>query len=429
MSSFLENEKHEKVKKIIPFSLGFLACLYGLCKVVAGLNETACKLIFRSENENRSQFVEHVLEGFWCPKCDGRIANDHEVHSKIVHLSDVQTVDIDLDHDYIHLQSIFFNLLYNESSEEVQVACVGVIRRILLHGVPDIVLKTKSEWIKCVEFLLLHKKRAVRDAFCTQISFFLEDSVLSCLFLDGEASNKTKEQKFLDKIKHALAAAEDPQVFETLLESTAEIMIAVDIQSQIFLFSLILLVDQLDNPHLTVRMTATRLIHRSCLSHLKGGFEQMLTKVVHIRNELYDYLSTRLASRPKMVKEFAQSVIRVETEDLVKKMVPVVLPKLVVTQQDDNLAVLTLQELAKCLDTDMVPLIVNWLPKVLAFALHRADAQELLSALQFYHVHTGSNNQEIFAAALPTLLDELVCFLDVGDLDETSKRYKCPFQF
>ncbi|RVW38512.1 Serine/threonine-protein kinase ATR [Vitis vinifera] len=419
---FLENEKHEKVKKIIPFSLGFLACLYGLCNVVAGLDETACKLFFKSENEKWSQFVEHVLEGFWCPKCDGRIANDHELRSKILHLPDIQTVEIGLDHDYIHLQSIFFNLLYDESSEEVQVACVGVIRRILLHGVPDIVLKTKSEWVKCVENLLLHKKKAVREAFCMQISFFLEDSVLSCLFLDGEASDKTKEQKFLDKIKHALAAAEDPQVFETLLESTAEIMIAVDIQSQIFLFSLILLVDQLDNPHLTVRMTASRLIHRSCFFHLKGGFELILSKVVHIRNELYDYLSMRVASRPKMVQEFAESVIGVETEDLVKKMVPVVLPKLVVTQQDDNLAVVTLQELAKCLDTDMVPLIVNWLPKVLAFALHRADGQELLSALQFYHVHTGSNNQEIFAAALPALLDELVCFLDVDDLDEISKR-------
>ncbi|CBI37818.3 unnamed protein product, partial [Vitis vinifera] len=379
---FLENEKHEKVKKIIPFSLGFLACLYGLCNVVAGLDETACKLFFKSENEKWSQFVEHVLEGFWCPKCDGRIANDHELRSKILHLPDIQTVEIGLDHDYIHLQSIFFNLLYDESSEEVQVACVGVIRRILLHGVPDIVLKTKSEWVKCVENLLLHKKKAVREAFCMQISFFLEDSVLSCLFLDGEASDKTKEQKFLDKIKHALAAAEDPQVFETLLESTAEIMIAVDIQSQIFLFSLILLVDQLDNPHLTVRMTASRLIHRSCFFHLKGGFELILSKVVHIRNELYDYLSTRVASRPKMVQEFAESVIGVETEDLVKKMVPVVLPKLVVTQQDDNLAVVTLQELAKCLDTDM----------------------------------------EIFAAALPALLDELVCFLDVGDLDEISKR-------
>ncbi|XP_034681323.1 serine/threonine-protein kinase ATR isoform X6 [Vitis riparia] len=419
---FLENEKHEKVKKIIPFSLGFLACLYGLCNVVAGPDETACKLFFKSENEKWSQSVEHVLEGFWCPKCDGRIANNHELRSKILHLPDIQTVEIGLDHDYIHLQSIFFNLLYDESSEEVQVACVGVIRRILLHGVPDIVLKTKSEWVKCVENLLLHKKKAVREAFCMQISFFLEDSVLSCLFLDGEASDKTKEQKFLDKVKHALAAAEDPQVFETLLESTAEIMIAVDIQSQIFLFSLILLVDQLDNPHLTVRMTASRLIHRSCFFHLKGGFELILSKVVHIRNELYDYLSTRVASRPKMVQEFAESVIGVETEDLVKKMVPVVLPKLVVTQQDDNLAVVTLQELAKCLDTDMVPLIVNWLPKVLAFALHRADGQELLSALQFYHVHTGSNNQEIFAAALPALLDELVCFLDVGDLDEISKR-------
>ena len=58
----------------------------------------------------------------------------------------------------------------------------------------------------------------------------------------------------------------------------------------------------------------------------------------------------------------------------------------------------------------MVPLIVNWLPKMLAFALHQAVGQGLLSALQFYLAHTGSEKQEIHAAALPALLDELVCF-------------------
>ncbi|KAJ0089365.1 hypothetical protein Patl1_32854 [Pistacia atlantica] len=70
----------------------------------------------------------------------------------------------------------------------------------------------------------------------------------------------------------------------------------------------------------------------------------------------------------------------------------------------------------------MVPLIVNWLPKVLAYALHQADDQGLPSALEFYRTQTGSDNQEILAAALPALLDELVCFLDGGDSDEISKR-------
>uniref|UniRef100_A0A2N9HIL2 Serine/threonine-protein kinase ATR n=1 Tax=Fagus sylvatica TaxID=28930 RepID=A0A2N9HIL2_FAGSY len=266
------------------------------------------------------------------------------------------------------------------------------------------------------------EKKAVREAFCTQISSFLEDPILHCLFCDEDKPNKIKEQMFLDIIKHALEAAEDPQIFATLLESTAEIMIAVDIDSQLFLFSLFLLVDQLDNPHVTVRMNASRLIQKSCYFHLKGGFELVLSKVVHIRNELFDYLSVRLVSRPKMVREFAEAVFGVETEELVKKMIPVVLPKLVVSQQDNDQAVGTLYELAKYLNTDMLPLIVNWLPKVLAFALHQADGQELLSALQFYHTQTGSDKQEIFAAALPALLDELVCFLDGGDSDEISKR-------
>ncbi|CAL5378051.1 unnamed protein product [Camellia sinensis] len=418
---FLEEEKNEQVKKIIPLSLGYLACIYGSCNGVDSLCESDCKLFLAKENVKHNSAVDHLLRGFWCSMCDRRVVHNHELYSRVVHLPDIQSIEFGLDADFVNLQSLFFKLLYDESSEEVQVACVGIIQRIIAHGTKDILLKTRSEWIKCVEYLLLHRKRALREAFSRQIGFFIQQRILNCLLLDEEESNKTKEQKFLDKIKHALAAADDPQIFETLLESTAEIMISVDIDSQLFLFSLILLVDQLDNPHLTVRLTASKLIRRSCFFHLKGGFELILSKVISVRNELYDYLSAMLSSRPKMAGEFAEAVLSIETEELVKKMVPVVLPKLVVTQQDNDQAVVILYELAKCLNTDMVQLIVTWLPKVLAFALHRADSGELLSVLRFYHVQTGSDNQEIFAAALPALLDELVCFID-GDLDETNKR-------
>ncbi|KAL7226369.1 hypothetical protein ACSBR1_021471 [Camellia fascicularis] len=418
---FLEEEKNEQVKKIIPLSLGYLACIYGSCNGVDSLCESDCKLFLGKENVKHNSAVDHLLHGFWCSMCDRRVVHNHELYSRVVHLPDIQSIEFGLDSDFVNLQSLFFKLLYDESSEEVQVACVGIIQRIIAHGTKDILLKTRSEWIKCVEYLLLHRKRALREAFSRQIGFFIQQSILNCLLLDEEESNKTKEQKFLDKIKHALAAADDLQIFETLLESTAEIMISVDIDSQLFLFSLILLVDQLDNPHLTVRLTASKLIRRSCFFHLKGGFELVLSKVISVRNELYDYLSVMLSSRPKMAGEFAEAVLSIETEELVKKMVPVVLPKLVVTQQDNDKAVVILYELAKCLNTDMVQLIVTWLPKVLAFALHRADSGELLSVLQFYHVQTGSDNQEIFAAALPALLDELLCFID-GDLDETNKR-------
>ena len=257
--------------------------------------------------------------------------------------------EISFDCNFLHPQSLFFKLLYDESSEEVQVSSVGIIRRILIHRNTDILLKTRSEWTKCIEFLLLNRKKAVREAFCTQKNSFLgiEDPILHCLFCDEEKPTKIKEQKFLDIIKHALSAAEDPQIFDTLLESTAEIMIAVDIDSQLFLFSIFLLVDQLDNPHLTVRMNESRLTHKSCYFHHKGGFELVLSKVVHICNELFDYLSLRLASRPKMVKEFVEAVFGVETEELVRKMIPIVLQKLVVSQQDNDQAIDTLYELAK----------------------------------------------------------------------------------
>ncbi|KAF2302161.1 hypothetical protein GH714_033137 [Hevea brasiliensis] len=344
--------------------LGVLAQMFERLDSIDGLDRGECKLFLDFNNEKHSQ-TDYLLQGFWCLRCDRSIVPNHEVYSKIMQLPVTQSREVGLNCDFFHLQSFFFKLLYDDSLEEVQVGCARIIQRVLVHGTTDILIKTRFEWIRCVEFLLVNAKKAVREAFCTQI---------------------------------------------------------IDISSQLFLYSLILLVDQLDNPYVTVRMSASRLIHKSCFFHLKGGFELILSKVVHIRNELFDYLTMSLASRPQMVREFAEAVFGIETKELVEKMIPTVLPKLVVSRQDNEKAVNALLELAKCVNTDMVPLIVNWLPKVLAFALHRSDRQELFSTLQFYHDQTGSDNQEIFAAALPALLDELVCFLDGADSMEINQR-------
>ncbi|KAL0365707.1 UNVERIFIED_CONTAM: Serine/threonine-protein kinase ATR [Sesamum angustifolium] len=417
----LKKETKEQVKKFIALCLGHLACLYGCCNGGAALLEADCKLYLKKDKEKEQLIMDYLLQGFWCSRCGSTTAVNHGSCSTVLCPSMHET-DFLSSCDYTYLQSLFFELLYDESSEVVQVACVRMIGRILMHGTEYSLLKTRSQWVQCIDFLILHQNKNVRQAFGSQISFFLQEPILECLFSLKDAANKSKEQRFMDKLKHALAAAEDPLVFETLLETAATIMEAVDIHSQLFLFSLILVIGQLDNCYVTVRFIASKLINRSCYFHHSGGLEELLSKVPHIRNELYNYLCMRLVSQPKMVEEFSAAVLGIETEELVKRMIPVVLPKLVVLQNDSDQALATLYELAKCLNTDMVQLIVNWLPKVLAFALHQAHEQELKSALQFYHEHTGSDNQEIFAAALPALLDELICFSDVDDPEEISKR-------
>ncbi|XP_065865824.1 serine/threonine-protein kinase ATR isoform X2 [Euphorbia lathyris] len=419
---FLRKEEHDRVKKIIPFTIGILSCLYGFYSSLHGPDKGECKLFLDISYEKHSQTVDYLLQGFWCSKCDKSIVHNHEVRSKVIQMPNMSSVQVSPNCDPFHLQSLLFELLYDNSLEEVQVNCVRIIRRILIHGTADILIRTRFEWARCIEFLLLNPKKSVREAFCTQISFFLDDLILGYLFLERDSSNKGKKINFLDIVKSAVVVAEDPQVLETLLESIAQIMIAVDISSDIFFNSLMLLVDQLDSPHMTVRMNASRLIKKSCFFHLKGGFELILSKVVHIRSELFEYLTMSLTSRPKMVREFAEAVFDISMDKLVEKMIPVVLPKLVVSHQYNDKAVPILSELAECVKSNRTDLIVNLLPNVLAFALHRADRKDLLSTLQFYHDQVGSNNQEIFAAALPGLLDELVCFLDGRDLNEISQR-------
>ncbi|KAK9109353.1 hypothetical protein Sjap_017413 [Stephania japonica] len=419
----LITDKWNEVNTIIPLTIGYLTCLYGTFDVID--STSSCKLFIKKAYRSQYQTIELLSEGFWCPNCDYRVVYDDKEYDKIIYPlypPIMQSPNSAASQHFDTIQSLFLKLLYECTSEEVQVACVRSIHRLLMHGNKDVLFKKRCQWIQCIEFLLLNKKKSVREAFCGQIHCFVEGPVFNCLFENEENSHKTKEQKFLDILKHAIAVAEDPEMLNTLLEATAEIMNAVDIHGQLFFYSLMLLVDQLDNPHMTVRMAASSFIKRSCHIHLKAGPDILLSKVVPIKNELFDYLCMRLVSRSAMVKEFAEAVLGVKMEEFVKKMVPVVLPKLVISQQDNDQAFLTLQELTKHMNEDTMHLIVTFLPKVLAFALLRADRRELSSALQFYQAQTGSDKKEIFGAALPALLDELVCFIGDNDADERNER-------
>ncbi|PKA50257.1 Serine/threonine-protein kinase ATR [Apostasia shenzhenica] len=263
--------------------------------------------------------------------------------------------------------------------------------------------------------------RRLEEAFSAEIICFLNDSVLELLFMDGEANVKTKEQKFLDRLKHALAGTKDPHILVTLLETIAQIMNSCDIHGQLFFYSLVLLVDQLDNGNDLVRLTASNLIQRSCYFQVKGGLELILSKLCHVRDGLYEYFSARLVTRPSMIREFAETVLGIKIGEFIGRMVPSIIPQLIISHKNNDQALITMHELANHLDTDVIPLVVNWLPKVLAFALLSADGEQLTSVLQFYHFQTGSDNKEIFAAALPALLDELLCFPAADDCEETNR--------
>ncbi|KAI0514246.1 hypothetical protein KFK09_010281 [Dendrobium nobile] len=410
--------KNDVVGRSIIYSLGYLSCLYNSCVYADNPDGSYCQLFINSNHERYFQTIDLLSSGFWCSKCDRGVQHS----GSFLSMSKLQNKKLDMNISCINLPSLFLQLLYKESTEVFLVAYVHVLPRILKHADRSILLSTRCQWIECIDYLLLHKIRAVREALSTEISCFLDKHILEILFIDGETSNKTKELKFLDRIKHALAGTGDPLVLMTILETIAEIMNFCDVHGQLFLYSLVLFVDQLDNEHEMVRVTASRLIHKSFYLNLKGGFEVIFSKFFHIRDGLFEYLSARLVSRPAMIHEFAEAVVGIKAGELVGRMVPFVIPRLIVSHKVDDHAMITLHELANHLDTDVVPLIVNWLPKVLAFALLHADGEQLTSVLEFYHVQTGSDQKEIFAAALPALLDELLCFPAEEDMNETERR-------
>ncbi|CAO2815672.1 unnamed protein product [Amaranthus hypochondriacus] len=425
---FLEKERHENVRKVIPLALGYLSCLQKYCHISDNRSETDCKIFFGNDGKHNA-LLDSLLRGFWCSKCDKAVCAD-SWNSLVMHVPESICIEDIADNVFSYIHQLFFSFLFDESSEEVQVSCIEILHRIILHAERKVLLETRSQWLKCIEFFLLHKKRSLREAFCSQISFFLDENVLMCLFPERDTSDTSKRQMFLCIMEKALKKTEDPQIVETLLESAAEVMVAVDINCQLFFSSLILLIDKLDSPHLTVRVTAARLINRFCFFHVQGDFKLLLSKFIHIRNELFDYLCLRLLSHSRLVREFAEAVLAIQVKELVLEMIPVVLPKVVVSLNNNEQSVAILEKLAEYLDKDkgededkgMLVMTVKYIPKVLAYALQQSDDKELLSALQFYHTETGSNKKEIFAVALSELLEDLVCFVDGNNPDEVSPR-------
>lgn len=412
-------DKDHQAHRFVPLSIGYLSCLHSLLNSTDG---SSCKLYLAdSDDEGQFQTLDFLTRGFWCSQCNG-VRQKRHWPDRLLYAPKYFN-DVVPDFDIVEIQSLFFKFVFDDSSEEVQIATVGVMPRILGHVTRDILFETKATWIKCIDFLLLHSRKSVREAFSREISSFLEDGILECLFSEGHENTKAG-QNFFRRLKCAFLASEDQQIHETLLLSVSEVMSTVDIHDNLFVESLILLVDHLDSWHITVQMTALNLIQRSCNIRLKCGLEQFLSKLGNIRDGLFEHLGVRLLNRPEVIIKFAEVVLGVKTEDLIGRMAPVIVPKLVLSQRNNDQALLIMHELAKYLNTDLVPLIVNCLPKVLAFALLRADGDELSSALQFYHLQTGSDSKEIFSAALPALLDELVCSIEgEADLDGPHRRY------
>ena len=123
-----------------------------------------------------------------------------------------------------------------------------------------------------------------------------------------------------------------------------------------------------------------------------------------------------------MISKFAGAILGIPSVDLVREMVPVVLPNLVVLQQQNCHALATLHELATQLNTSFPVLLLEWCHKVLSFVFLHSDAKELVAVMQFYEAQTGSDTREIFTAVLPVLLEEFVHFLGDTHSDNTDER-------
>ena len=324
-------------------------------------------------------------------------------------------------------QSLFKFLLFDEPSQKVQVAFIVSISSILTHSSQMDIYKMKQELLKCLDVLPLHPHRAVRKTFCLQIQHFFHPHVLDGLLDDDnglDSDSSTKELQVLGKFKHALVHTEDPDLLESLLEVIASVVLTASDHQQLFFFSFVLLLEQLDSKYTSVQSTSVTLLQKCLAVQSKEGNPNRVQQMVDvIQPELFAYLSDRLVTRPLIVQNYADAVLGLHTEDVIREIVPVVLPKLVIQQEHNDDALKILHSLSNHLRTELPLLLLEWCHKVLSILLLKADGKDLMTALQFYEAQIGSDTREIFSAVLPALLDELVQFLGDVNNEDAIKRY------
>lgn len=402
----LAQQSSVQVREAVAQTVGIMACIYSQCYL-------------------KSTEVDQSLQefdGFVCAEC-----NKGKSHSKTSILSKEEGSSNEIIKPALLVlwQPLLSKLSLEEVSERVQVAFISSMGRLLQHASAEELNATGSFWLECLDIFPRHEQKIVREAFCRQVHHFFSKHVLQCLINsdDRAVSDSERELEMLGKLRDALATANDSETTQSLLETVAEVAKASRGRRQLLFFSLVLLLERLDHEEVSMRVKSICLIQQiasSGFSTASGNSPQAMVDTV--REELFEYLVSRLVARLDMVQEFSKSVMEIELKELLTQMVPVVLPKLVLdTAQDQHhsqQALDTLHGLAVQLETELAVLLIDWCHRILSVLLLRADGEELSAALQFIEAQTDLHPREIFSepAVLPALLDELVRFL--GDVDD-----------
>ncbi|MCO5595170.1 hypothetical protein L7F22_049209 [Adiantum nelumboides] len=343
-------------------------------------------------------------------------------------LMEVKTLENEREEGCLSLEvwkSFFTRLLFEEETQQVQITFIMSMCSILTHASQKDIFQLGREWLNCLDILPSHPHRALRIAFVSQLPYFFHYHVLEGLFANNEACSDiaTRELQVLGKLKHALSITEDPDVLEDLLEMIAATVVSASKRQQLFFFSFVLLLEQLDSKYVSVQATSVCLLQRSVNIYVgEGDYNGVRLMLEIIQPELFVYLSGRLVSRPNIVRNFADAVLGVEIGDLVRQLVPVVLPNLIIEQQHNNDALHVLDALSQHLGMELPLLLLEWCHKVLSVLLLKADGKDLMAALQFYEAQTGSDTREIFSAVLPALLDELIQFIGDTSTEDAIRR-------
>jgi len=254
---------------------------------------------------------------------------------------------------------------------------------------------------QCIE-LVTHSNRTVRSAAVALMPAVMGPPALAQIYMQdtaegGVTSLKDAEVLLLKDFRGKLEefhASAFPDIWHSIMACVAQLASRTATREGLWM-SLVMLVDPLDNENPVMRVAAADLLHAVA--------RQRRVKLAELIGQprVMEYVGRRLGSKPRLLPELAD-MLGMQGSEMAQKLVPAVLPRLVISQDMHLLAVL-----AQSLHLSLCDMLVNYGHHTVAYILleGRQDIEEYAA---FMFKHTEVEFDDLLRSSLRSILKEVI---------------------
>mmetsp|Transcript_33748 Transcript_33748/g.86264 ORF Transcript_33748/g.86264 Transcript_33748/m.86264 type:complete len:1685 (+) Transcript_33748:275-5329(+) len=298
-----------------------------------------------------------------------------------------------------------FMVLITDKNERPEVQCSMLdFMGTWLHAQQDALTVTKTASVikKCVN-LVTSPSRQLRSAVVALLPAIAAPAKVIHIYkpdtsVASAVNVKDSEVLLLKDLRGKLEASkhnDSSDVQESVMACIAQLAISTQTREALWM-SVVLLVDVLDDERQHVRVIAAELLHS--VARQRGV---KVAELITGQSRVMEYVGRRLGSKPQLLPELAD-MLEIQSSEIAQKLVPSVLPRLVISQDMQLLGAL-----AKCLQQSLKDMLVNYGHHTVAFLLLEGQ-QDIDEYAAFMLRHTEVEFDDLMKSSLRSVLKEVI---------------------